>query len=80
MMTDAQPPVDREVQAAVFASRVSLAKKTEDEAAADARAEWRKTQAWVKSPSMKQGSFLYFCDVFDMEPDAVRRAIQERRR
>lgn len=79
-MSDAQVPVDREVQAAIFASRVSLAKKTEDEAAADARKEWQKAQAWVKSPATKPGSFLWFCDEFDLDFGAVRRAIAERRK
>lgn len=71
---------DRETLAAIFASRVSLAKKTEDEAVNDARLEWKKTQAWIKSSSQKEGSFLWFADEFDMEPSAVRRAIEERRK
>ena len=70
---------DRETLAAIFASRVSLAKKTEDEAAADARLDWRRTQAWVKSPATKRGAFLDLCDEFDIEPSAVRRAIAERK-
>ena len=63
----------------MFASRVSLAKRTEDQAVEDARAEWTRTQAWVKSPSAKEGSFLWFCVEFDLAPDAVRRGIAERR-
>ena len=39
--------VDRETLAAIFASRVSLAKRTEDEAAADARVEHQKTVKWT---------------------------------
>lgn len=72
--------VDRDTLAAIFASRVSLAKRTEEDAVADARREWQKTQAWVKSPATKQGSFLWCCDEFDLDAGAVRRAIAERRR
>ncbi len=71
--------VDREVLAAVFASRVSLAKKTEDQAAEDARVDHKKTLAWVKSESQKERSFLWCCSEFDLEPSAVRRAIVEKR-
>ena len=71
--------VDRDTLAAIFASRVSLAKKTEAEAVADARLEWLRTQAWVKSPAVKRGSFLMLCDEFDLDAGAVRRAIAGRK-
>lgn len=71
---------DRETLAAIFASRVSLAKRTEDQAAEDARREHRKTVAWVASGSKKEGSFIWMCDEFDMDVGAVRKAIQERRK
>jgi hypothetical protein len=71
--------IDREVLAAVFAARVALAKKTEDEAAEQAREEHRKTIAWIASNSQKERSFLWFCDEFDLDAGAVRRAIQEKR-
>lgn len=71
--------VDRETLAAVFASRVSLAKRTEDEAAADACIEHQRTVKWIASPAKAEKSFLWFCDEFELEPDAVRRAIAERR-
>ena len=71
--------VDRDTLAAIFASRVSLAKKTEAEAVADARLEWQRTQAWVKSPALKRGSFLSLCDEFDLDAGAVRRAIAARK-
>lgn len=70
--------VDRETLAAIFASRVSLAKRTEDEAAADARVEHQKTVKWIASPSKQEGSFLWFCEDFELAPDAVRRAIANR--
>ena len=70
---------DREVLAAIFASRVGLAKRTEDEAAEEARVEHRKTIAWIASNGEKEKSFLWFCDQFDLCADAVRRAIVEKR-
>ena len=73
-------PVDREVLAAIFASRVALAKKTEDEAVAEVREEHRRVLAWVASQSQKEKSFRWFCDFFDLPDDAVRRAIQEKRK
>jgi len=42
------------VLSAIFASRVTLAKKTEDEAVVEAREDWRKTQKWILSASMKE--------------------------
>lgn len=71
---------DREILAAIFASRVKLAKKTMEEVAADAAEDYRKTLLWTKSPSQKEGSFLWFCDEFDLDAGAVRKAIQERRK
>lgn len=72
--------VDRETLAAIFASRVSLAKRTEDQAAEDARTEHRKTVSWITKSGMKEGSFLWMCDEFDLDAGAVRRAIAERRK
>lgn len=72
-------PQDREVLAAVFASRVGLAKKTEEEAAAEAVAELKRCLAWIASNSQREKSFLWFCDEFDLDAGAVRRAIQEKR-
>lgn len=72
-------PEDREVLAAIFASRVSLAKKTEDQAADEARTEHQRAIKWVANNSQKEGSFLWMCDEFELEPDAVRRAIMEKR-
>lgn len=70
---------DREVLAAVFASRVALAKKTVEEAMAEARLEWERTLLWIASNSQKEKSFCWFCDEFDLDAGAVRRAIQERK-
>jgi hypothetical protein len=76
-MTDQQ--VDKEVLAAVFAARVQLAKKTEVEVVSEARREYATCVVWVNSNSQKEKSFLWFCDEFDLDPGAVRRAIQEKR-
>lgn len=67
--------VDREVLAAIFASRIALAKKTLDQAVDDAKVEHRKAVAWLKSDSTKERSFLWYCEEFDLDPGAVRRAI-----
>lgn len=77
-MISADP--DRETLSAIFASRVTLAKQTEDEAAIEARLDWQKNQKWIASPSIKPGSFLWMCDEFDVEASAVRRAITEKRK
>jgi len=71
--------IDRETLASIFAARVSLAKRTPEQAQADALAEHTKTLAWIASPAKKEGSFLWFCDEFELAPDAVRRAIAEKR-
>lgn len=72
--------VDRALLSAVFASRVSSAKRTEDEEAEQARVEHKKIIAWVKSDSVKPRSFRWFADLFDMDHTAVRRAIAEKRK
>jgi hypothetical protein len=72
--------IDRETLAAIFASRVSLAKRTEEEAAEEARTEHRKTIRWVISKKTGEGSFAWFCDEFELDVDSVRKAIQERRK
>ena len=71
---------NRDVQAAVFAARVQLAKETETQAIDKARAEWSAAVKWVASDSMKPGAFLWYCEEFDLDPSAVRRAIRERRK
>jgi hypothetical protein len=67
--------IDREVLADLFRARVELAKRTEDEAAEDAREEHRKNLAWFRSNRKDEGSFLWHCDEFDYEPSAVRREL-----
>lgn len=77
MTTEQDQKYDREVLAAVFAARVALVKKSEDQAAEDARLEHRRTIAWIASNSQKEKSFIWFCDEFDLDASAVRRAIAE---
>jgi hypothetical protein len=72
--------VDANVLRAVFAARVSLAKLTKAEAVTHAEDEWEKTQRWVASASSKEGSFVWFCQEFDLDEGAVRRAIVEKRK
>ena len=71
--------IDTQVLAATFASRVRLAKLTAHEAIAQAEQEWQATQKWVASTSEKEGSFQWFCDSFELDASAVRRAIKEKR-
>jgi hypothetical protein len=72
-------PQDKEVLAAVFASRVSLAKEDKQTVIDKAVLEWERTLLWIASNSQKEKSFLWFCDEFDLDAGAVRRAIEERR-
>ncbi len=77
-MSDNNLPADRETLGAIFASRVTLSKKTEDEAVADARIEHKRTLLWIASTSQKEGSFLWFCNEFDLDAGSVRAAIARR--
>ena len=70
---------ERETLAAIFASRVKLAKHTIEEAVAAATTDYIKTVAWIKSSRTGEGSFLWFADYFDLDAGAIRRAIKERR-
>ena len=75
-MTD---DTDVNVLRGVFAARVQLAKMPAQEAIKQAYSEWYSAQRWVASTSNKEGSFNWFCDEFDLDAGAVRRAIKERR-
>jgi hypothetical protein len=52
---------------------------TEDEAAEDARLLHRRAVRWLASGSGAEGSFQWACDEFDLDADAVRRAIREKK-
>ena len=71
---------DRETLAAIFTARITLARKTPDEAAEDGRTERVSCIKWMRSSSTKEGSFLWFCDEFDLDPGAVRKAVKERQK
>ena len=71
---------DRETLAAVFASRVALAKKSEEQAVEESKLDWARAVKWVSFKDDKEGSFLWFCDYFDLEASAVRRAIEKGRK
>ena len=71
--------IDNQVLQSVFTSRVALAKMTCEEATLQAGIEWHKTQKWVASDSDKDGSFNWFCQEFDLDASAVRRAIKEKK-
>ena len=64
-----------------FAWLVLLAKlKTKDAVSRFAISEWERAKKWVASDSEVPGSFCWCCDQYDLEPDAVRRAIKEGKR
>lgn len=69
--------IDRETLAAIFTARVTMLKKTPDQAAEDARKDHASCVKWMKSNSTQEGSYLWFCDEFDLDPGAVRKAMQE---
>lgn len=71
--------VDRDDTAKRFAERVVLAKMTLEDALKQTVREWKFVQRWLHDTSIKTGSFLFMCDEFDLEPDAVRKAIAEKR-
>lgn len=71
--------VDIQVLTATFEARVRLAKQSREDAIKFAGEEWDRTQLWLKSESQREGSFLWFCDYFDLEPSAVKRAIREKK-
>lgn len=66
---------DREVLGAVFAARISLAKRTREQAAEDARKEHDRAHSWIVSPNAREKSFLWFCAELGLNPEAVRRAV-----
>lgn len=68
---------DREILATVFASRVTLAKKPLAAALEDASREWEAATTWIASNSKKEGSFLWYCCEFDLDPGAVRKALHK---
>lgn len=70
--------VDREVLSAVFASRITLARKSKEDALAEAVQEHARAGSWIKSNTRKEGSFLWFCEQFGIEPSAVRMTLEKK--
>jgi hypothetical protein len=66
---------DREVLQAVFSARIELLTQSLKQAREDAATEWVRARAWMASDSRKQGSFIWYCQELDLEPDAVRKSI-----
>jgi hypothetical protein len=63
-----------------FAWLCLLAKlQTPEEVQRFALSEWERAKGWIASNSYAPGSFLWCCDQYELEPDAVRRAIKERK-
>ena len=72
---------NRDELAKDFAWLVLLAKlDTEAAVKKFAVAEWKRAKSWVASDSEQPGSFIWACDLFNLEPDAVRRAIRDRKK
>lgn len=71
--------IDRETLAAIFAARVSLAKKSLADALAEAQKEYLRTILWIDNNSQKEGSFRWFCVEFDLDPGIVRKAVEKAR-
>lgn len=63
--------------AAIFASRVSLAQKTEEEAVAEARELHKSAIEWMRADGQRRYSFCWFCDVLGLDAKAVRRVAKE---
>ena len=68
--------IDTEVWAALFAARVRATKMTEAEIQAEALTERQRAIDWIKSNDKAEGSFLWLCVEFDIEPTAVRRNLK----
>lgn len=69
---------DREVLSAIFASRITLAKKSKEDALAEAIQEHARAGQWIKANTKKEGSFLWFCEQFGIEPSAVRMSLEKK--
>ena len=78
-MTITPENVDREVLASVFAARCAIARKPREAAMKEAGEEWDRTVRWIDSKARGQGSFLDWCDEFDLDAGAVRKAIAKAR-
>ena len=69
--------LDGAVLAAIMKSRVETAKKTVEEVIDEAIEEHEACLRWFDSDATTKGSLRWFCEILDLEPDAVRRAVRE---
>ena len=71
-------PEEVEAVRADMLGKVAAAGRTERAYVEAARRAHRKALAWVADDSEAQGSFRWACDVLDLEPGAVRRALKRK--
>lgn len=58
--------------------KMAAAGRTEKQYVDAARYAHRKALAWVADDSTAEGSFRWACDVLDLDPGAVRRALKRK--
>ena len=63
----------------VLERRFIAAAQTEEEYVLASRRAHKLAQEWIESQITMRGSFLWVCDVLDLEADAVRRALTEKK-
>jgi len=69
--------IDGAVLAAIMTSRVETAKRTVEEVIDEAIQDHEECLRWFASDATTKGSLRWFCEILDLEPDAVRRAVRE---
>jgi hypothetical protein len=67
--------LDRTILATLMQARILQARITQAESQEIAAEEWVENMQWFASNSAAEGSFYWFCRQLDLEPDAVREAI-----
>lgn len=71
-------PEEIEAVRAEMTGKVAAAGRTEKQYVDAARYAHRKAIAWVADDSTAAGSFRWACDVLDLDPSAVRRALKHK--
>jgi len=66
---------DRTILSSGMLARAKRARLSWEEAKNEAGEEWCSNHRWLASKAEGRGSFLWFCEQLDLEPDAVREAI-----
>ena len=62
----------------VLERRFVAAAQTEEEYVLASRRAHQLAKNWIESEITMRGSFLWVCDVLDLESDAVRRSLKEK--